>query len=61
MAGRYKKVSVLVKKLSEFAAGLSDVENDGGMLFIKSILVARRMLAVVTSTKILSINPFSFA
>jgi hypothetical protein len=61
MAGRYRNVRVLVIKLSEFAAGLSDFENDGGLLFIKIILVARRILAVVKSTAILRMSPFSFA
>ena len=58
MAGRYKNVNVLVRKLSEFAAGLSEVENDGGELFIKVILNARRVLAVVSSRVIRWMTPF---
>jgi hypothetical protein len=61
MAGRYKNVRVLVKNSSDFAAGLSDFENDGGLLFIKIILVTRRILAVVKSRVILRKRPFLFA
>jgi hypothetical protein len=61
MAGRYKNVRVLVRNFSELAAGLSEVENDGGLLFIKSILNTRRALAVMSSSVILRKTPFFFA
>jgi hypothetical protein len=60
MAERYKNVRVLVKTCQNFSTGLSDFENDGGLLFIKVILVARRTLAACgeLSTLILRISPF---
>lgn len=61
IAGKYKNVKVLVKKLSEFAAGLSDFENDGGVLFIKFSLVKSRTVAVTKSRATLRTNPFSVA
>lgn len=63
MTERNKNVRVLVKTCQNFSTGLSHFENDGGLLFIKVILVARRTFAVVKSTLILSLrmSPFSFA
>lgn len=60
-AGRYKKVSVLVKKLLEFAAGLSELEKSGGLFPIKTKRKERRQIAVTIRDKIRGTNPIEMA